>query len=248
MVKTPLIYILFNDASYSKQVICGFAEPACAVNIDEKQLGLLLIIVLVIPGVELSPKECVEPVTMLMFAVGSSAVVPEILSVIKLLTPPIIADDGIPLKLLPVNVGAVPVFTKVVVASIASLTEPFVNVACFPLSCVCMLLVASKYDMVVAETPDMVLPEARVIEPEVKSVDGLTNELTSIASDMEEFPSVACLPDNAVLKPLTLLIWIWFVLDIKVWYPDKSGADTDNPEMVLLIVSICVWTLLVASK
>ena len=88
----------------------------------------------------------------------------------------------------------------------ASLIEPVVNVACFPFSCVCMLLVASKYDMVVAETPDMVLPEARVIEPEVKSVDGFTNELTSIASDMDEFPSTSCLPDNAVVKPLILLI------------------------------------------
>jgi hypothetical protein len=154
-----------------------------------KQFGLLFTIVLVIPGVELSAKECVEPVTILTFAVGSSAVVPEILSVIKLLTPPIIADDGIPLKLLPINVGAVLGFTNGD-ASILSLTEPFVNVACFPLSCVCILLVASKYDMVVSETPDMVLPEARVIEPEVKSVDGFTNELTSMASVTERVVKV----------------------------------------------------------
>ena len=191
---------------------------AGAVKIVENALGLLLIIVFVIPGVELSANECVEPVIMLVFIVAEIAVVPEILSVVE--PPdeyPIIADVGIPVKLLPVSVGAVPVFTKVVVASIASVTEPVVKVDCLAFSCVCMLLVASKYDMVVAETPDMGLPEASVIEPEVKSVDGFTNELTSITSDTDEFPSVACLPDNAVLRPLMLLIWIWFELDIRVW-------------------------------
>jgi hypothetical protein len=45
-----------------------------------------------------------------------------------------------------------------------------------------MLLVASKYHIVVAETPDIVLPVPNVIDPLIKSVDGFTNKLTSISS------------------------------------------------------------------
>ena len=54
-------------------------------------------------------------------------------------TPVLMADVGILLKFVPVNVGAVPDLIKVD-AKRESEIEPSVKVACFPLICVCKLL------------------------------------------------------------------------------------------------------------